>query len=115
MRGEESDEPLSDFVKKAKRNVKVSKPAQKKKKEEKKETSTRGVDPMKKRESGKEEIDKEGKKYEAHVDTESSRVKIPRNDGIYNYMKGFGEESKYYDPLETTRRFAHDDTIIEER
>ncbi|GAB2296140.1 hypothetical protein Dimus_030273, partial [Dionaea muscipula] len=43
----ESDEPLSEFVKKEKRDVKVAdKPAQKKMKEEKnRETSTRGVDP----------------------------------------------------------------------
>ncbi|GAB2287795.1 hypothetical protein Dimus_022155 [Dionaea muscipula] len=47
--------------------------------------------------------------------TLASILEVPGNNGIYNYMKGFWEESKYYNPLETTRRFAYDDTITKGR
>ncbi|GAB2275681.1 hypothetical protein Dimus_010436 [Dionaea muscipula] len=40
---------------------------------------------------------------------------IPGNNGICEYIKEVREESKYTKPLEITRRFANDETIMEER
>ncbi|GAB2302098.1 hypothetical protein Dimus_036119 [Dionaea muscipula] len=74
MRGEESDEPLSEFMKKEKRNVKVGKPNSKKKKEDKKETRTKGVDSRKETEVEKKKSRKKGKKYEAPVTSNHPRV-----------------------------------------
>ncbi|GAB2270671.1 hypothetical protein Dimus_005544 [Dionaea muscipula] len=40
---------------------------------------------------------------------------IPENNGICTYVKGFWEDSKYCYPVETTRRFAHNDNINKAR
>ncbi|GAB2299830.1 hypothetical protein Dimus_033882 [Dionaea muscipula] len=40
---------------------------------------------------------------------------IPGNNGICEYIKDVWEESKYTKPLEITRKFANDNTIMEAR
>ncbi|GAB2279328.1 hypothetical protein Dimus_013972 [Dionaea muscipula] len=40
---------------------------------------------------------------------------IPGNNGICEYIKNVWEESKYIKPLEITRTFANDETIMEAR
>ncbi|GAB2265814.1 hypothetical protein Dimus_000849 [Dionaea muscipula] len=45
----------------------------------------------------------------------ASILGILGNNGICEYMKEVWEESKYTKPLEITRRFANDDTIMEAR
>ncbi|GAB2287796.1 hypothetical protein Dimus_022156 [Dionaea muscipula] len=45
----------------------------------------------------------------------ASILGIPGNNGICEYIKEVWEESKYTKPLEITRRFANDDTIMEAR
>ncbi|GAB2276095.1 hypothetical protein Dimus_010837 [Dionaea muscipula] len=40
---------------------------------------------------------------------------VPGKNGICEYIKEVWEESKYTKPLEITRRFANDDTIMEAR
>ncbi|GAB2265833.1 hypothetical protein Dimus_000866 [Dionaea muscipula] len=40
---------------------------------------------------------------------------VPGKNGICEYIKEVWEESKYTKPLEITRRFANDDTIIKAR
>ncbi|GAB2294844.1 hypothetical protein Dimus_029037 [Dionaea muscipula] len=40
---------------------------------------------------------------------------VPGKNGIYEYIKEVWEESKYTKPLEITRRFANDDTIMKAR
>ncbi|GAB2288056.1 hypothetical protein Dimus_022401 [Dionaea muscipula] len=52
-----------------------------------------------------------GVKIEFDGMTLASILDVPSNNGICNYMKGYWEETKYCNPLETTRRFSHDDTI----
>ncbi|GAB2292532.1 hypothetical protein Dimus_026767, partial [Dionaea muscipula] len=50
-------------------------------------------------------------KIEFNGMTLASILDVSGNNGICNYMKGFWEESNYCNPLETTQRFSHDDTI----
>ncbi|GAB2286502.1 hypothetical protein Dimus_020901 [Dionaea muscipula] len=45
----------------------------------------------------------------------ASILGIPGNNGIYEYIKEVWEESKYTKPLEITRRFANDNSIMEAR
>ncbi|GAB2296197.1 hypothetical protein Dimus_030325 [Dionaea muscipula] len=45
----------------------------------------------------------------------ASILGIPGNNGICEYIKEVWEESKYTKPLEITRRFANDETIMEAR
>ncbi|GAB2283748.1 hypothetical protein Dimus_018240 [Dionaea muscipula] len=45
----------------------------------------------------------------------ASILGIPGNNGIYEYIKEVWEESRYTKPLEITRRFANDDSIMEAR
>ncbi|GAB2275705.1 hypothetical protein Dimus_010458 [Dionaea muscipula] len=45
----------------------------------------------------------------------ASILGIPGNNGICEYIKEVWGESKYTKPLEITRRFANDDTIMEAR
>ncbi|GAB2275626.1 hypothetical protein Dimus_010383, partial [Dionaea muscipula] len=45
----------------------------------------------------------------------ASILGIPGNNGICEYIKEVWEESKYTKPLEITRRFANDDSIMESR
>ncbi|GAB2265798.1 hypothetical protein Dimus_000833 [Dionaea muscipula] len=45
----------------------------------------------------------------------ASILDIPGNNGICEYIKEVWEESKYTKPLEITRRFANDETIMEAR
>ncbi|GAB2287774.1 hypothetical protein Dimus_022134 [Dionaea muscipula] len=45
----------------------------------------------------------------------ASILGILGNNGICEYIKEVWEESKYTKPLEITRRFANDDTIMEAR
>ncbi|GAB2275313.1 hypothetical protein Dimus_010074 [Dionaea muscipula] len=45
----------------------------------------------------------------------TSILSIPGNNGICEYIKEVWEESKYTKPLEITRKFANDNTIIEAR
>ncbi|GAB2290424.1 hypothetical protein Dimus_024702 [Dionaea muscipula] len=45
----------------------------------------------------------------------TSILGIPGNNGICEYIKEICEESKYTKPLEITRRFANDDSIMEAR
>ncbi|GAB2281769.1 hypothetical protein Dimus_016337 [Dionaea muscipula] len=45
----------------------------------------------------------------------ASILGIPGNNGICEYIKEVWEESKYTKPLEITRRFANDDSIMEAR
>ncbi|GAB2292436.1 hypothetical protein Dimus_026676, partial [Dionaea muscipula] len=45
----------------------------------------------------------------------ASILGIPGNNGICEYVKDVWEESKYTKPLEITRKFANDNTIIEAR
>ncbi|GAB2285876.1 hypothetical protein Dimus_020311 [Dionaea muscipula] len=45
----------------------------------------------------------------------ASILGIPGNNGICEYIKEVWEESKYTKPLEKTRRFANDETIMEAR
>ncbi|GAB2283346.1 hypothetical protein Dimus_017862 [Dionaea muscipula] len=45
----------------------------------------------------------------------ASILGIPGNNGICEYIKEVWEESKYTKPLEITKRFANDDTIMEAR
>ncbi|GAB2301963.1 hypothetical protein Dimus_035986, partial [Dionaea muscipula] len=40
---------------------------------------------------------------------------IPGNNGICEYIKDVWEESKYTKPLEITRRFANDETLMAAR
>ncbi|GAB2299174.1 hypothetical protein Dimus_033246 [Dionaea muscipula] len=40
---------------------------------------------------------------------------VPGKNGICEYIKEVWEESKYTKPLEITRRFANDDTIVKAR
>ncbi|GAB2298244.1 hypothetical protein Dimus_032315 [Dionaea muscipula] len=42
----------------------------------------------------------------------ASILGIPRNNGICEYIKEVWEESRYTKPLEITRKFANDDTIM---
>ncbi|GAB2270159.1 hypothetical protein Dimus_005066 [Dionaea muscipula] len=41
----------------------------------------------------------------------ASTLSIPRNNGIYEYIKDVWEESEYTKPFELTRRFANDETL----
>ncbi|GAB2290334.1 hypothetical protein Dimus_024613, partial [Dionaea muscipula] len=45
----------------------------------------------------------------------ASIIGIPGNNGICEYIKEVWEESKYTMPLEITRKFANDETIMEAR
>ncbi|GAB2266227.1 hypothetical protein Dimus_001247 [Dionaea muscipula] len=45
----------------------------------------------------------------------ASILGIPGNNGICEYIKEVWEESRYTKPLEITRKFANDETIIEAR
>ncbi|GAB2301494.1 hypothetical protein Dimus_035513 [Dionaea muscipula] len=45
----------------------------------------------------------------------ASILGIPGNNGICEYIKEVWEESRYTKPLEITRRFANDDSIMEAR
>ncbi|GAB2295353.1 hypothetical protein Dimus_029525, partial [Dionaea muscipula] len=45
----------------------------------------------------------------------ASILGIPGNNGICEYIKDVWEESKYTKPLEITRKFANDNTIMEAR
>ncbi|GAB2295398.1 hypothetical protein Dimus_029570 [Dionaea muscipula] len=45
----------------------------------------------------------------------ASILGIPSNNGICEYIKEVWEESKYTKPLEITRRFANDNSIMEAR
>ncbi|GAB2265561.1 hypothetical protein Dimus_000604 [Dionaea muscipula] len=45
----------------------------------------------------------------------ASILGIPGNNGIYEYIKEVWGESKYTKPLEITRRFANDNSIMEAR
>ncbi|GAB2272650.1 hypothetical protein Dimus_007475 [Dionaea muscipula] len=45
----------------------------------------------------------------------ASILGIPGNNGICEYIKEVWEESKYTKPLEITRKFANDNTIMEAR
>ncbi|GAB2276156.1 hypothetical protein Dimus_010892 [Dionaea muscipula] len=45
----------------------------------------------------------------------ASILGVPGNNGICEYIKEVWEESKYTKPLEITRRFANDETIMEAR
>ncbi|GAB2267849.1 hypothetical protein Dimus_002825 [Dionaea muscipula] len=45
----------------------------------------------------------------------ASILRIPGNNGICEYIKDVWEESKYTKPLEITRKFAKDNTILEAR
>ncbi|GAB2266547.1 hypothetical protein Dimus_001549 [Dionaea muscipula] len=45
----------------------------------------------------------------------ASILGIPGNNGICEYIKEVWEESKYTKPLEITRRFTNDDSIMEAR
>ncbi|GAB2283315.1 hypothetical protein Dimus_017833 [Dionaea muscipula] len=45
----------------------------------------------------------------------ASILGIPGNNGICEYIKEVWEESKYTKPLEITRRFANNDSIMEAR
>ncbi|GAB2287793.1 hypothetical protein Dimus_022153 [Dionaea muscipula] len=45
----------------------------------------------------------------------ASILGIPENNGICEYIKEVREESRYTKPLEITRRFANDDSIMEAR
>ncbi|GAB2266509.1 hypothetical protein Dimus_001513 [Dionaea muscipula] len=45
----------------------------------------------------------------------ASILGIPGNNDISEYIKEVWEESKYTKPLEITRKFANDNTIMEER
>ncbi|GAB2279032.1 hypothetical protein Dimus_013695 [Dionaea muscipula] len=45
----------------------------------------------------------------------ASILGIPGNNGICEYIKEVWEESKYTKPLEITRRFANDESIMEAR
>ncbi|GAB2286443.1 hypothetical protein Dimus_020848 [Dionaea muscipula] len=45
----------------------------------------------------------------------ASILGIPGNNGICEYIKDVWEESRYTKPLEITRKFANDDTIMEAR
>ncbi|GAB2285965.1 hypothetical protein Dimus_020391, partial [Dionaea muscipula] len=47
--------------------------------------------------------------------TLASILEIPGNTGICDYVKEIFEETKYCHPLEITRKFANDDTIIKAR
>ncbi|GAB2283846.1 hypothetical protein Dimus_018333, partial [Dionaea muscipula] len=47
--------------------------------------------------------------------TLASILGIPGNNGIYEYIKDVWEESKYTRPLEITRRFANDKTLMAAR
>ncbi|GAB2283535.1 hypothetical protein Dimus_018041 [Dionaea muscipula] len=40
---------------------------------------------------------------------------VPRKNGIFEYIKDVWEESKYTKPLEITRRFANDETLMAAR
>ncbi|GAB2290405.1 hypothetical protein Dimus_024683, partial [Dionaea muscipula] len=42
-------------------------------------------------------------------------LNIPSNNGICDYIKDFGGKSKYCNPLEITRKFANDETVVEAR
>ncbi|GAB2280662.1 hypothetical protein Dimus_015290, partial [Dionaea muscipula] len=42
----------------------------------------------------------------------ASMLGISGNNGIYEYIKDVWEESKYIKPLEITRKFANDETIL---
>ncbi|GAB2288633.1 hypothetical protein Dimus_022956, partial [Dionaea muscipula] len=42
-------------------------------------------------------------------------LSVPGKNGICEYIKEVWEESKYTKPLEITKRFANDDTIIKAR
>ncbi|GAB2287701.1 hypothetical protein Dimus_022065 [Dionaea muscipula] len=56
-----------------------------------------------------------GVEIEFHHTMLASILGIPGNNGICEYIKEVWEESKYTKPLEITRRFANDDTIMEAR
>ncbi|GAB2278550.1 hypothetical protein Dimus_013227 [Dionaea muscipula] len=45
----------------------------------------------------------------------ASILGIPGNNGICEYIKDVWEESKYTKPLEITRKFANDNTILTAR
>ncbi|GAB2279252.1 hypothetical protein Dimus_013898 [Dionaea muscipula] len=45
----------------------------------------------------------------------ASILGIPGNNGICEYIKDVWEESKYIKPLEITRKFANDETVMEAR
>ncbi|GAB2270156.1 hypothetical protein Dimus_005063 [Dionaea muscipula] len=45
----------------------------------------------------------------------ASILGIPGNNGIYEYIKDVCEESKYIKPLEITKKFANDETIMATR
>ncbi|GAB2302178.1 hypothetical protein Dimus_036195 [Dionaea muscipula] len=45
--------------------------------------------------------------------TLASILKIPENFGLSDYVKDVWEEAKYCKPLEITRKFANDNTLIE--
>ncbi|GAB2288233.1 hypothetical protein Dimus_022574 [Dionaea muscipula] len=45
----------------------------------------------------------------------ASILRIPGNNRICEYIKEFWEESRYTKPLEITRKFANDETIMEAR
>ncbi|GAB2273551.1 hypothetical protein Dimus_008341 [Dionaea muscipula] len=45
----------------------------------------------------------------------ASILGIPGNNGICEYIKEIWEESRYTKPLEITRKFANDETIMEAR
>ncbi|GAB2290059.1 hypothetical protein Dimus_024350 [Dionaea muscipula] len=45
----------------------------------------------------------------------ASILTVPRNNGICEYIKDVWEESKYTKPLEITRRFANDETLMAAR
>ncbi|GAB2270315.1 hypothetical protein Dimus_005215 [Dionaea muscipula] len=45
----------------------------------------------------------------------ASILGIPGNNGICEYMKDVWQESKYTKPLEITRRFANDETLMAAR
>ncbi|GAB2283736.1 hypothetical protein Dimus_018229 [Dionaea muscipula] len=46
---------------------------------------------------------------------QASILGVPSNNGICEYIKEVWEELKYTKPLEITRRFANDETIMEAR
>ncbi|GAB2290321.1 hypothetical protein Dimus_024601 [Dionaea muscipula] len=56
---------------------------------------------------------------EVHIEFDhlklASILGIPRNNGICEYIKDVWEESKYTKPLEITRKFANDNTILAAR
>ncbi|GAB2269002.1 hypothetical protein Dimus_003931 [Dionaea muscipula] len=45
----------------------------------------------------------------------ASILGVPGNNGIFEYIKDVWEESKYTKPLEITRRFANDETLMAAR